>query len=257
MKAVILAGGFGTRLAEMTEMIPKPMVTIGGHPILWHIMARYAHYGISDFIIALGYKASVVKEYFLKHYALNSDFQVDLASGQINYLSSSPGKWKVTLIDTGEKTMTGGRLARLKDQLSEDTFMVTYGDGVANIDISKLLEFHQAHGRTATITAVHPSARFGELEIDADSNIVRSFKEKPQLRQGWINGGFFVFERKFLDLIEGDETILEKQPLETVSELGDLMAYRHEGFWQCMDTMRDRTYLEELWGTGEAPWNAY
>ena len=253
MKTIILAGGFGTRLSEYTDIKPKPMVEIGGQPVLWHIMNIYAHYGHKDFLVALGYKGEVIKEYFLNYYALKSDFTVDLANGNADYLQKKAVDWKVSLIDTGSNSMTGGRVKRLKKYVSDETFMLTYGDGVANIDIQKLVEFHKSHGKMATITAVHPAARFGELLISNEQNVV-SFKEKPQTTKGWINGGFFVLEPEFLDLIDGDLTVLEEDPLERAAEAGELKAYLHDGFWQCMDTMRDRNVLEELWQTDQAPW---
>ncbi len=252
MKVAILAGGFGTRLAEYTEAIPKPMVPIGGHPILWHIMQRYAAFGHKDFVLALGYKANVVKEYFLNHRALNSDFTVHLGSGKIETLQSGDLDWSVTLADTGERSMTGGRLKRLQRYLSDGTFMLTYGDGVASIDIARLLEFHRSHKKLVTVTAVHPVARFGELTLIG--NNVTAFREKPQVVEGWINGGFFVCEPEFLDMIADDDTVLEAEPLERAAAAGELMAYRHDGFWQCVDTKRDRDYLDGLWRQGDAPW---
>lgn len=252
MKVAILAGGLGTRLAEYTEAIPKPMVPIGGHPILWHIMQRYAAFGHKNFVLALGYKANVVKEYFLNHRALNSDFTVHLGSGKIETLQSGDLDWSVTLADTGERSMTGGRLKRLQRYLSDGTFMLTYGDGVASIDIARLLEFHRSHKKLVTVTAVHPVARFGELTLNGDR--VTAFREKPQVVEGWINGGFFVCEPEFLEFIEGDDTVLEAGPLEKAAAVGELMAYRHDGFWQCVDTKRDRDYLDGLWRQGDAPW---
>lgn len=256
MKVVILAGGFGTRLSEMTDLIPKPMAPIGGYPILWHIMNIYSAYGFNEFIIALGYKSGVVKDYFLNYYNLNSDFTVDIENGTIEYHQSEKRNWKVTLVDTGLNTMTGGRLQKLKEYIGNSRFLLTYGDGVSDIDISKLLKFHENHGKMVTISSVRPSARFGELEI-LDNNEVISFKEKPQTNMGWINGGFFVFEPEFIDLIKDEETVLEKEPLETASKLNQLVAYKHQGFWQCMDTIRDRMYLEELWNNNKSPWKVW
>lgn len=252
MKVIILAGGFGTRLSEYTETIPKPMVTIGGYPILWHIMSTYAFFGHKDFYLALGYKASVIKEYFLNYRSLNSDFTVDLASGSIKSYQSDNTDWLVTLVDTGLDSMTGGRVKRLKSFVGKEPVMLTYGDGVADIDLDALLAFHKSHGKMVTVSAVHPGARFGELEMDQGR--VTAFQEKPQTGQGWINGGYFIIEPEFFDLIDGDDTILEHEPLEQAAAMGELMAYHHEGYWQCMDTKRDRDHLEELWGAGNAPW---
>jgi len=252
MKVVILAGGFGTRLSEYTEDIPKPMVSIGGRPILWHIMKTYAHFNHKDFYLALGYKAEIIKEYFLNYRSLNSDFTVDLNSGVIKPHQIEDIDWKVTLIDTGKDSMTGGRVKRLKSFIGNERFLLTYGDGVANININDLIDFHKSHGKMVTVSAVHPSARFGELETSG--NKILSFKEKPQTAQGWINGGYFVIEPEFIDLIDNDYSILEREPLEKAAEMGELMAYFHEGYWQCMDTKRDRDNLEELWNSNRAPW---
>lgn len=254
MKVVILAGGFGTRLSEYTDMIPKPMVTVGGRPIIWHIMQTFASYGHNEFLLALGYKADVLKEYFLNYKTLNSDFTVDLASGKVQSLQAEAIDWSVTLVDTGQTSMTGGRVKRLAPLLGQEPFMVTYGDGVANVDIAALIKFHKNHGKMVTVTAVHPGARFGELEID--DHQIKSFKEKPQTGKGWINGGYFVIQPAFLDLIAGDQTVLEGGPLETAAAMGEMMAYKHDGYWQCMDTKRDRDHLEELWASGDAPWRA-
>ncbi|MEO1944846.1 MAG: glucose-1-phosphate cytidylyltransferase [Candidatus Thioglobus sp.] len=252
MKVIILAGGFGTRLSEYTESIPKPMVTVGGKPILWHIMNTYAKFEHKDFYVALGYKADVIKEYFLNYRTLNSDFTVDLSNGGIVAHQQDAVDWKVTLVDTGLNSMTGGRVKRMQDFIGDETFLLTYGDGVADIDIDALVKFHKSHGKMVTVSAVHPGARFGELDIN--NNVVTSFKEKPQVTQGWINGGYFVIEPEFFDLIEGDSTILEKSPLERAAEMGELMSYQHDGFWQCMDTKRDRDSLENLWETDSALW---
>ena len=252
MKVVILAGGFGTRLSEYTESIPKPMVAVGGKPILWHIMSTYAKFGYKDFYIALGYKAEVIKEYFLNYQTLNSDFIIDLSNSKIVAHQQDKIDWKVTLVDTGLNSMTGGRVKRIQDFIGDEPFLLTYGDGVADIDINALVKFHKNHGKMVTVSAVHPSARFGELDINND--VVTSFKEKPQTTQGWINGGYFVVNPDFFDLIEGDDSILEKEPLEQATQIGELMAYQHDGFWQCMDTKRDRDHLEELWVGGSAPW---
>ena len=252
MKVIILAGGFGTRLSEYTESIPKPMVTVGGKPILWHIMSTYAKFGHKNFYVALGYKAEVIKEYFLNYRTLNSDFTVDLSNGGIVAHQQDTVDWKVTLVDTGLNSMTGGRVKRMQDFIGDEPFLLTYGDGVADIDIDALIKFHKDHGKMITVSAVHPGARFGELDIN--NNVVTSFKEKPQVTQGWINGGYFVIEPEFFNLIEGDGTILEKSPLEKAAQMGELMSYQHDGFWQCMDTKRDRDSLEELWKSGNALW---
>jgi glucose-1-phosphate cytidylyltransferase len=253
MKVMILAGGFGTRLSEYTESIPKPMVTVGGRPILWHIMKTYASFGYSNFQLALGYKSEVIKEYFLHYRSLNVDFTVDLTNDEIQYHQTDEIDWKVTLVQTGLESMTGGRVKRMQPFIGNEPFLLTYGDGLANIDIGALVAFHNSHGKMVTVSAVHPGARFGELEMVEDQVI--SFKEKPQTTQGWINGGYFVIEPEFFDLVEGDNTILEKDPLEKAAEMGELMAYRHRGFWQCMDTKRDRDSLEEMWLSGNPPWN--
>lgn len=251
MKVVILAGGLGTRLAEYTNVIPKPMVPIGDKPILWHIMQRFADFGHLDFYIALGYKADVVKRYFLDYFKLNGDFTVNLATGTVDSHQSSHLDWKVTLVDTGENTMTGGRLLRLKSFIGNEPFLMTYGDGLADVDFDNLVGFHNSHGKIATVTAVRPPARFGELRTEGP--MVRAFEEKPQLNQGWISGGFFVFQPEFFEHIEGDSTMLEREPLESVATAGELMALKHDGFWQCMDTKRDHEYLESLW-RGGPPW---
>ncbi len=252
MKVVILAGGFGTRLSELTGEIPKPMVPIGQRPILWHIMNHYAKYGYNEFVLALGYKAEIIKHFFLNYPTLNSDFTIDMRTGDVDWHNRVNEDWKVTLVDTGLKSMTGGRLRRLKSILADEPFLLTYGDGVSDVDIKALVDFHNTSNKMVTVTTVHPGARFGELDIE--QNEVRSFKEKPQTTQGWINGGFFVIEPEFLNLISSDDTILEKEPLESVALDGQLSAFKHEGFWQCMDTVRDRNYLEDLWVKGKAPW---
>lgn len=254
MKTVILCGGLGTRLSEETQIKPKPMVEIGNRPILWHIMKVYERHGFTDFALALGYKADAVKDYFLNYHARGSDLTIRLADNFVDYRNTSVENWSVMLADTGADTMTGGRLLRLKSELaSSGTFMLTYGDGVSDIDIGKLLSFHKAHGRIATVTAVRPPVRFGELLID-EGNRVLSFEEKPQAREGWINGGFFVFEPQIFDYIKGDATMLEREPLEQLARKSELMAFQHSGYWQCMDTLRDKHALEELWNSGTAPW---
>ena len=252
MKVILLAGGFGSRLSEYTEVLPKPMVPVGGKPILWHIMRSYAHFGHKDFYVALGYKAEVIKEYFLHYRTLNADFTVDLGTGAVTPHQLDEVDWRVTLVDTGQNSMTGGRVKRMQPFIDNETCLLTYGDGVADIDLDALVAFHRSHGKLATVTAVHPGARFGELQLD---NLrVTSFQEKPQLGQGWINGGYFVIEPGFFDLIAGDSTILEREPLEQAARMGELMAFKHEGFWQCMDTKRDRDSLENMWQQKSAPW---
>jgi len=252
MKVVILAGGFGTRLAELTEDIPKPMVAIGNQPIICHIMERYAHYGYKDFVIALGYKANVIKDYFYSRSMLGGDLIVDFETGTIESSNRKDLDWKVTLVETGINTMTGGRLKRLLPHLGEE-FMLTYGDGLANIDIGKLVSAHAKSGMQATVTAVRPPARFGELKIK--ENVVTEFAEKPQMDRGWISGGYFVLNKSVVKLIEGDETMFEREPLEQLSKAGELNAFKHEGFWQCMDTKRDLEYLRDL-EKKAAPWVA-
>jgi glucose-1-phosphate cytidylyltransferase len=254
MKVVILCGGLGTRLSEETNIKPKPMVEIGSQPILWHIMKIFDKYGYKDFILPLGYKGDYIKNYFINYKTINSDFEIDLGSGAIKSFKSSDEDWKINLIDTGKDTLTGGRLLRLKDSLN-DTFMMTYGDGVSDVDIDKLLTFHKSHGKIATVTAVRPQARFGGLEII--NNKVESFIEKPDnniSNESWINGGFFVFNKEIFDYLENDMTILEKSPLEKLSREGQLMSFQHNGFWQCMDTIRDKEYLNELVSKGSIPW---
>lgn len=252
MKVILLAGGFGTRLSEYTDVVPKPMVPIGGRPIMWHIMRAYAAYGHKDFYLALGYKAELIKEYFLHYRSLNADFTVDLASGNITPHQVDEVDWNVTLVNTGLNSMTGGRVKRMEKFIGGESFMLTYGDGVANVDLGALLSFHRSHGKMVTVTAVHPAARFGELLIEEDR--VSNFHEKPQMGQGWINGGYFVIEPEFFDLIGGDDVTLEREPLELAAQQGELMAYKHHEFWQCMDTKRDKDMLEDLWQSGNAPW---
>ena len=252
MKVIILAGGLGTRLSEYTESIPKPMVKIGGKPILWHIMRTYSKFKHTDFHLALGYKAELIKEYFLNYRSINSNIEVDLGTGETQSFQSNHLDWKLTLVDTGLDSMTGGRVKRMQNFIGNETFLLTYGDGLADIDINSLINFHKEHGKMVTVSAVHPGARFGELGLDGD--LVTSFKEKPQTTQGWINGGYFVIEPEFFDLIDGDFTILEQDPLERASQMGELMSFQHDGFWQCMDTKRDRDALELLWESDNAPW---
>jgi glucose-1-phosphate cytidylyltransferase len=252
MKVIVLAGGLGTRLYEYTETIPKPMVLIGGKPILWHIMNNYAHFGHKDFYVALGYKAEKIKEYFFHYRTMNADFTVDLGTGTVTPHQLNEVDWKVTLVDTGLRSMTGGRVRRMKPYIRSETCMLTYGDGVSDVNLDELVSFHKSHGKMVTVTAVHPGARFGELEMKGEQ--VTSFQEKPQTGQGWINGGYFVIEPEFFDLIQGDQMILEREPLERVAQMGELMAFQHHGFWQCMDTKRDRDNLEEFWNSGKVPW---
>lgn len=255
MKVVILAGGLGTRLAEETEVRPKPMVEIGGSPILWHIMKHYAHYGFNEFFVALGYKGEVIKRYFLEYYTLNSSMTIHLASGALEMQKSQSEDWIVHLIDTGLNTMTGGRVKRLEPWLSDATFMVTYGDGVCDVDLQDLLRFHRAQGRLATVTAVRPPARFGGLVFDGDQ--VARFTEKSQIDVGWINGGFLIFEPGIFEYLQGDASSMEIDLLERLAADGQLSAYQHDQFWHCMDTLRDKRLLEDLWQDGHAPWKLW
>mgnify|MGYP002336200336 CR=1 FL=1 len=254
MKVVILAGGMGTRLTEETTVKPKPMVEIGEHPILWHIMKHYAHCGFKEFALALGYKGEMISHYFLDYYTLNSDITVNLGTGETQIHDRQRDEWIVHLIHTGLKTMTGGRLKRLEHILCGETFMMTYGDGVGNVDIQALLAFHRAHGKLATVTAVRPPSRFGGMLFDGD--MVSQFTEKPQIGEGWINGGFMVLEPQVLDYIEGDHTVFETDVMEKLAQDGQLAAYRHEAFWQCMDNVRDLQLLQDLWQRG-APWRVW
>ncbi len=255
MKAVILAGGYGTRISEETAMRPKPMVEIGGRPILWHIMKIYAAHGVTDFVICLGYKGYVVKEFFANYYLHGADVTVDTATGEIIYHQAVTEPWRVTLVETGLDTMTGGRMRRVVAYLDDGPFCMTYGDGVGAVDIGALIAFHSDHGKRATLTAVAPPGRFGALDID--SSRVERFTEKPPGDNTHISGGFFVLERSVLDLIEGDSTVWERGPMERLAAEGELMAYRHDGFWHPMDTLRDTQHLESLWRSGEAPWKVW
>ena len=255
MQVLVLAGGKGTRLAEETALRPKPMVEIGGRPILWHIMKLYASQGHKEFLIACGYKGELIKEYFANYFIHNSDYFLDLKSGTREIVSPNGIDWQVGMMDTGLETMTGGRIRRLRCWLRPEAFMVTYGDGLGNIDIDALLAFHRRHGKIATVTAVRPPARFGALDLDGD--LVREFSEKPQTAAGWINGGFFVFEPAIFDYLSGDETVLEREAMERLARDGQLAAYRHEGFWQPMDTLREKQYLDGLWNEGKAPWKIW
>ena len=256
MKTVILCGGLGTRLSEETQLKPKPLVEVGGKPILWHIMNIFSAHGFNDFLLPLGYKGDLVKEYFLNFRALNSDIKVNLSSGNIEYLRPVERNWSVDLVDTGPLTMTGGRLLRLKKYLKDSgTFFLTYGDGVADVDLKKLLAFHKSHGKLVTVTSVRPPARFGNINFDGD--LVKEFLEKPQTGEGWINGGYFVMEPKALDYLQDDSTVLEGDPLERLAKEGQLVGYQHNGFWRCMDTLRDKQSLEELWNSREAKWKVW
>jgi len=255
VKAVILAGGLGSRLAEETSVKPKPMIEIGDRPILWHIMKNYAHYGVEEFFIALGYKGEVIKRFFLDYYSLNGSMTIGLSTGRVEMRENESENWTVHLMDTGVDTNTGGRLKRLESWLSDGTFMLTYGDGVSDVDLHELIAFHRSHGRIATVTAVRPPARFGGLIFDGD--LVVQFTEKPQIGEGWINGGFLVCEPRFFDYLDGDDCSLESHGLERLAEEGQLAAYRHESFWQCMDTLRDKRLLDSLWLENRAPWKVW
>ena len=255
MKVVILAGGLGTRLAEETEVMPKPLVEIGDHPMLWHIMKIYAHFGYNEFIVALGYKGDLIKRYFLDYQNLRPDMTLDLASGKTVLGESETEDWTIHLVDTGKASMTGGRVKRLADYINGETFMVTYGDGVSNINIDELVKFHKFHGKLATVTAVRPPARFGEILIGEDATA--EFKEKSQTHEGWINGGFMVFEPQVLDYLDGDASVLEVDLLERLGAEKQLVAFGHEGYWQCMDTLRDKRQLEAAWESGTPPWKLW
>jgi glucose-1-phosphate cytidylyltransferase len=257
MKVVILAGGFGTRISEESHLMPKPMIEIGEKPILWHIMKYYSFYGHNDFIICCGYKQYVIKEFFADYYLHMSDVTFDFSEeNKMIVHNNNAEPWKVTLIDTGLNTMTGGRIKRVKDYIGDETFMLTYGDGVSNVNINKLIEFHQSHEKLASITAIQPGGRFGTLDID-DNYVISSFKEKSKEDGGWINGGFMVLNPKIIDYLEGETTVFEKEPLETIAMKGELRAFKHYGFWQCMDTMRDKDLLEKLWINKQAPWKVW
>ncbi len=256
MKVVILAGGFGTRISEESHLKPKPMIEIGEQPILWHIMKVYSSYGFDEFIICLGYKQYMIKEYFADYFLHTSDVTFDLAKNEMIVHNNFSESWKVTLVDTGLNTMTGGRVKRVKEYIGNEPFMLTYGDGVSNVNIPELLQFHQNHGKIGTITTVNVGQRFGIMDIDGDGRIA-AFREKNGSDGSVVNGGFMVMNPEIFDYIEGDETVFEKKPLETLAEQGQLMAYRHEGFWSCMDTQRDKKFLEELWNSGKAPWKLW
>ena len=254
MKALILAGGLGTRLGNLTESIPKPMVKIDNKPILYHIMSTFSKHGVNDFVIALGYKSEVIKDYFLNFKERNSNFSINIKSGKIEYYNEVINNWNVSLVNTGIDTMTGGRVKRIQEYIKEEEdFLLTYGDGLCNVNIDELIRFHKSHKKIATVTAVRPNARFGELVIDNDS--VKSFKEKPQTQKGRINGGFFVFNKRVFDFIDNDKTVLEAEPLEKITKQGELKAFKHDGFWQCMDTPRDKEFLENISQTTDKyPW---
>ena len=256
MKVVILAGGFGTRISEESQFKPKPMIEIGEKPILWHIMKLYSHYGYNEFVICLGYKAHVIKEFFADYFLHTSDITFNLAENKMIVHNNSAEPWIVTLIDTGLNTMTGGRIKRIKEYVGNQPFFLTYGDGVSDVNIDSLLEFHKKSGKIATMTAIKPEGRFGVLDIDDD--YIHAFREKSKHDSGWINGGFMVLQPQIFDYIKGgDEVVFEKAPLETLAETNQLVAYKHDGFWQCMDTQRDKQYLESLWADGTAPWKVW
>ena len=256
MKAVILAGGLGTRLSEETQVKPKPMVKIGGKPIIWHILKIYSRYDINEFIICCGYKGYLIKEYFYNYFLQTSDFSIDIPSNKIEVHSKNSENWKITLIDTGEMTLTGGRLKRISNFLKDDeTFCFTYGDGVADINIKELISFHEREGRLATLTAVQPPGRYGQITYQRGK--VLSFEEKPKGDKNWINGGFFVLNKKVIDFIKGDQSIWEKEPLKNLADSGQLSAFHHYGFWQPMDTLKDKMLLEEMWNEGKAPWKVW
>lgn len=255
MKTVILAGGVGSRLAEETDIKPKPMVEIGGRPILWHIMMCYSYYGFNEFVIGLGYKGKYIKKYMVDYCALESNLTVNMKKGTVVRQTNNNPDWTIDLVDTGLNTQTGGRIKRLADHIGSDTFMCTWGDGVSDVDLKELLSFHRCHGRLATVTAVRPPARFGHMVFDGDR--VAQFTEKPQTAEGWINGAFFVLEPEALDYIDSDDVQWEREPLEQLARDGELMAYKHYGFWQCMDTLRDKRRLQELWDAGKAPWRKW
>ena len=256
MKVVILAGGLGTRISEESHLKPKPMIEIGGKPILWHIMKHYSEYGFHDFVICLGYKAYVIKEYFSDYFLHTSDITFDLANNKMTVHNNFSEPWKVTLVDTGLKTMTGGRVKRIQEYVGNEPFMLTYGDGVSDVDITKLAAFHKSHGKIATMTAINAGQRFGVLEVGGD-NTIHAFREKSKDDGSLINGGFMVLNPEIFQYIAGDSTVFEKEPLETVAKMGELMAYKHDGFWHCMDTQRDKMRLEEMWASGAAPWKVW
>ncbi len=257
MKTVILAGGYGTRISEESATRPKPMVEIGGLPILWHIMKIYGHHGLNDFIICLGYKGYVIKEFFANYFLKRCDVRMDLRANRLEFLTNGVEPWRITLVDTGEKNMTGGRLRRVREHLGDETFCMTYGDGVTDLDIPATIEFHRQHGKLATVTAIQPPGRFGAFALSESETRIESFREKPIGDGAWVNGGFFVLEPGVLDYIEDDMTTFEQQPMQNLARDGHLHAYKHGGFWQSMDTLRDKMYLENLWASGDARWKVW
>lgn len=257
MKTVILAGGYGTRISEESATRPKPMVEIGGQPILWHIMKIYSHYGLNDFVICLGYKGYMIKEYFANYFLKKCDVQMDLRANRIEFLNNGVEPWRITMVDTGEKNLTGGRLRRVREHLGNDTFCMTYGDGVTDLDIPDTIAFHRRHGALATVTAVQPPGRFGAFTLGQQETLIESFREKPMGDGAWVNGGFFVLEPRVIDYIDDDMTTFEQAPMQNLARDGELHAYKHAGFWQSMDTLRDKMYLEELWSSGEARWRVW
>lgn len=256
MKVLLLAGGFGTRLSEETNVVPKPMVEVGGRPMLWHIMKLYSHYGFNDFVVLLGYKGYYIKEYFANYFLHQSDVTIDMTTGKMEVHNNSSEPWKVTLLDTGLHTMTGGRIKRAKDFIGNEPFMLTYGDGVSDVNVAELVKFHKSQGKLVTMTSIQPEGRFGALEITADKQITK-FLEKPKGDGAWINGGFFVCQPQVLDYITQDSTIFEREPLETLATEGQLVTYQHDGFWKCMDTLRDKVQLNEMWDAGTPPWRIW
>ena len=257
MKVVLLAGGFGTRISEESHLRPKPMVEIGGKPILWHIMKEYSHYGFNEFIVCCGYKQHMIKEYFADYFLHNSDVTFDMKGNEMTVHTNFAEPWKVTCVDTGLNTMTGGRVKRIAPYVGNETFMLTYGDGVCNVDINKLVDFHKSHGKIATLTAVNIGQQFGVLDINHEENLITAFREKQKTDGSWINGGYMVLEPAIFDYIAGDETTFEKEPLEAMANMGQMMAYKHDGFWKCMDTKRDHDQLETMWNKGQAPWKVW
>ncbi|MEG3037174.1 MAG: glucose-1-phosphate cytidylyltransferase [Bacilli bacterium] len=256
MKVVILAGGFGTRISEESQFIPKPMIEIGGQPILWHIIKEYSHYGFNEFVICLGYKQQIIKEYFNNYYLNHSDLTYDMESNKITIHNSASEPWKITLVDTGLNTMTGGRIKRIQEYIGNEPFMMTYGDGVCDIDIKKLVDFHKKHGKLATITAIQPGGKFGALDL-GNNDEIKSFVEKSKEDGGWINAGYMVLSPEVFKYIDGDTTVFEKDPLETLAKRSQLMAYKYDGFWQCMDTLKDKLYLDKLLEENNAPWKKW